>query len=33
MLIVQVCDFGDDGDARYRVHDPSIALGALPACR
>jgi tetratricopeptide (TPR) repeat protein len=30
MLIVQVCDFGHDGDARYRVHDPSRALGALP---
>jgi len=29
MLIVQVCDFGSDGDARYRVHDPSRALGNL----
>jgi tetratricopeptide (TPR) repeat protein len=30
MLIAQVCDFGNDGDARYRVHDPSRALGGLP---
>jgi tetratricopeptide (TPR) repeat protein len=26
MLIVQVCDFGNDGDAQYRLHDPSRAL-------
>jgi tetratricopeptide (TPR) repeat protein len=30
MLIVQVCDFGYDGDARYRLHDPSRFLGRLP---
>ena len=30
MLIVQVCDFGFDGDARYRLHDPSRFLGQLP---
>ena len=30
MLIVQVCDFGYDGDARYRLHDPSRFLGQLP---
>jgi tetratricopeptide (TPR) repeat protein len=30
MLIVQVCDFGHDGDARYRLHDPSRFLGRLP---
>ena len=30
MLIVQVCDFGDDGDARHRMHDPSRFLGRLP---
>ena len=29
MLIVQVCDFGDDGDARYRMHEPSRHLGRL----
>ena len=30
MLIAQVCDFGDDGDARYRAHDPSRFLARLP---
>ncbi len=30
MLIVQVCDFGNDGDAEYRMHSPSRQLGALP---
>ena len=30
MLIVQVCDFGDDGDARYRLHDPCRYLSRLP---
>jgi tetratricopeptide (TPR) repeat protein len=30
MLIVQVCDFGEDGDAQYRLHDPSRQLGQLP---
>ena len=30
MLIAQVCDFHDDGDARYRLHDPSRFLGRLP---
>ncbi len=29
MLIVQVCDFGSDGDAKYRLHDPSRALAQL----
>jgi tetratricopeptide (TPR) repeat protein len=29
MLIVQVCDFGSDGDARYRLHDPSRYLSRL----
>ena len=30
MLIVQVCDFGEDGDALYRAHAPSRELGRLP---
>lgn len=30
MLIVQLCDFGNDGDACYRIHDPSRALAQLP---
>jgi len=30
MLIVQVGDFHDDGDARYRLHDPSRYLGRVP---
>jgi tetratricopeptide (TPR) repeat protein len=30
MLIVQICDFHDNGDARYRVHDPSRYLGRVP---
>ena len=30
MLIVQVCDFGEDGDARHRMHEPSRFLGRLP---
>jgi len=31
MLIVQVCDFGSDGDAQYRLHEPSRYLGKLPS--
>lgn len=27
MLIVQLCDFGNDGDAEYRLHEPSRQLG------
>jgi predicted O-linked N-acetylglucosamine transferase (SPINDLY family) len=30
MLIVQVCDFGEDGDACHRMHEPSRHLGRLP---
>lgn len=30
MLIVQICYFGDDGDARYRLHEPSAHLARLP---
>ena len=30
MLIVQICDFGSDGDAHYRLHDPSRQMGKLP---
>jgi len=30
MLMVQVCCFGNDGDARYRLHNPSRCLGWLP---
>lgn len=30
MLIGQVCDFGNDGDAHYRIHAPSRYLGKLP---
>lgn len=30
VLIVQLCDFGSDGDAQYRLHEPSRQLGALP---
>ena len=30
MLIVQVCDFRHDGDAHYRLHDPSRQMGKLP---
>ncbi len=30
MLIVQVCDFGDDGDAEYRMHAPVRQLGKIP---
>jgi tetratricopeptide (TPR) repeat protein len=30
MLIVQVCDFGVDGDAEYRLHAPSRLLGRSP---
>ena len=30
MLIVQACEFGDDGDARYRMHEPSRHLSRLP---
>jgi len=30
MLIVQVCDFGVDGDAEYRLHAPSRQLGRFP---
>jgi tetratricopeptide (TPR) repeat protein len=29
MLIVQICDFGNDGDAQYRLHDPSVFLSRL----
>ena len=29
MLIVQVCDFGEDGDAFYRLHSPSRFLAKL----
>ncbi len=29
MLIVQVCDFGNDGDSRYRMLDPSAFLSRL----
>lgn len=30
MRIVQLCDFGEDGDAEYRMHAPSRMLGSLP---
>jgi tetratricopeptide (TPR) repeat protein len=30
MLIVQVCDFGNDGDAHYRLHGPTRQLSRLP---
>ena len=30
MLIVQVCHFDDNGDAHYRLHEPSRHLGRLP---
>lgn len=30
MLIAQVCDFGNDGDAHYRLHAPSMYLGRIP---
>lgn len=30
MLIVQLCDFGNDGDSEYRIHEPARQLGALP---
>ena len=30
MLIVQVCDFGNDGDAEYRMHAPLRQLGKVP---
>ena len=30
MLIVQVCDFGNDGDAEYRMHAPLRQLGKIP---
>lgn len=29
MLIVQVCHLGEDGDAAYRLHDPSRFLGRI----
>ena len=29
MLIVQICDFGSDGDAHYRLHDPSRQMSWL----
>lgn len=29
-LILQICDFLDDGDGRYRMHEPSRHLGRLP---
>ena len=28
--VVQLCDFGDDGDAEYRMHAPSRMLAGLP---
>jgi tetratricopeptide (TPR) repeat protein len=30
MLIVQICDFGNDGDAEYRMHSPVRQLGKVP---
>lgn len=30
LLIVQICDFLDDGDGHYRLHEPSRQLGRLP---
>lgn len=30
MLVVQVGDFGTDGDAQYRIHMPSKFMGVLP---
>src|SRR6185295_3057818 len=30
MLIVQVCHFDDNGDAHYRLHEPSRHLARLP---
>ena len=30
MLIGQICDFGNDGDAHYRLHAPSMQLGKIP---
>lgn len=29
-LILQICDFLDDGDGFYRLHEPSRCLGRLP---
>ena len=29
MLIVQVGDFGSDGDAHYRIHAPAESMGAI----
>lgn len=30
LLILQICDFLDDGDGFYRLHEPSRLLGQLP---
>src|SRR5437773_3737546 len=30
LLVVQVCDFLDDGDGFYRLHEPSRCLSRLP---
>lgn len=30
MFLVQICHMGDDGDAAYRIHEPSRFLGQLP---
>jgi tetratricopeptide (TPR) repeat protein len=30
-FILQVCDFLDDGDGQYRLHQPSLYLSRLPA--
>lgn len=30
LLIVQICDFLDDGDGHYRLHEPSRQLSRLP---
>src|SRR5713101_4871452 len=30
MLVLQVCDFLDDGDGFYRLHEPSRHLSRLP---
>ncbi len=30
LFIVQICDFLNDGDGRYRLHDPSLGLSRWP---
>ena len=30
LFILQICDFLDDGDGFYRLHEPSRQLGRLP---